>query len=139
MRSEDLRNNAATNPSASSAPSKTAVEVAASERPDRKQVVKLVSELNKLKKLEIKAEQRLLNHKQRFVAADWHRKRVDAGSERAKEWMGLAQSALNGWLYAANQLLVIASTRCLAEQELARLTNDRMRCASEPLANNRRK
>lgn len=106
--------------------------------PDRKQIVKLVSELNKLKKLEVKAEQRLLNQKQRFFAADWHRKRVDAGSERAREWMGLAQSALSGWLHAANQLLVIASTRCLAEQELAKLMNDRVLRAPAPLVETQR-
>lgn len=89
---------------------------------EQKQIVKLEAELNRLKKLEIKTEQRLLNQKQRLIATDWHRKRCEPGSEQAIYRVAIAQSAIDGWLVAANQLLVIASKRCMAEQHLKALS-----------------
>lgn len=86
---------------------------------DRKQLRKIEAEISRLKKLETKADQRLLCHKRRFFAADWHRKRCETGSERDIHWAGVARSAFNAWLIAASQLLAIASRRCLAEQVLA--------------------
>ena len=85
---------------------------------DRKLLAKAEAEINRLKKLEVKADQRLLCHKRRFFAADWHRKRCEQGSEREAHWAGVAQSALNDWLMSANELLAIATRRCLAEQKL---------------------
>lgn len=108
------------------------VSSAASAPAKRKRIVKLEAELNRLKKLEIKTEQRLLNHKQRFVATYWHRKRCEPGSERAIYWMAIAQSAFDGWLGAANLLIDIASRRCLAERHLAALSGGPGKARNHP-------
>lgn len=119
MQSKDCRSGAATNP-AISPPEKPRGAKSGAELPtSRKQVAKAQAEINRLKKLELKEEQRLFCYKQRFFAADWHRKRCEPGSEWEIHWAGVAQSALNGWLNAASQLLAIANRKCLAEQELA--------------------
>ena len=119
MQSKDCRDGAATNSGLTLPewPQKAAQN--AGSPLDQKWRSKAEAEINKLKKLEMKADQRLLCHKQQFFAADWHRKRCEQGSEREAHWAGVAQSALSGWLMSADQLLAIAARRCLAEQKLA--------------------
>lgn len=84
-----------------------------------RQLRKIEAEIDGLKKLETKADRRLLCHKQRFFAVDLHRTRSESGSERDIHWAGVARLAFNAWLIAGNRLQAIASRRCFAEQVLA--------------------
>ena len=120
LQSKDCRDGAATNSGLTMSESPQKAAQNAGSLLDRKLLAKAEAEINRLKKLEMKADQRLLCHKRRFFAADWHRKRCEQGSEREAHWAGVAQSALSGWLMSADQLLAIAARRCLAEQKLTR-------------------
>ncbi|MFC0589541.1 hypothetical protein ACFFF7_08965 [Novosphingobium aquiterrae] len=98
-----------------------------------KRQASLQAQLNRLRKLEVKAGQRLIAHKRQFVTADWQRGYHEPGTTKAVYWAQKLSAALQGWQAAATELLSITGQISMLEITIAQsLAEPRPDCSVSP-------